>query len=62
VGLPMAGLWREVFNSDAASYGGSGAGNLGAAHAGPEPSHGLPASAEILMPPLATLFFRYEGG
>ncbi len=62
IGLPMAGVWHEVFNSDAAVYGGSGAGNLGAVHAWPDASHGLPASAEILIPPLATLYLRFDGG
>ncbi len=59
VGLPQAGVWLEVFNSDAAVYSGSGLGNAGAVAAGPWPSHGLPASAEILIPPLATVIFRY---
>jgi len=35
IGVPCAGYWREVFNSDAAEYGGSGLGNLGGANALP---------------------------
>lgn len=61
IGLPFAGRWREVVNSDAAVYGGSGAGNLGVVHAALLPSHGLPASADIILPPLATVYFEYEG-
>jgi len=59
LGLPRAGAWREVFNSDAEGYGGSGLGNLGQvwAHAGE--AHGQPASAEIVVPPLATVFLEY---
>jgi len=59
LGLPRAGAWREVFNSDAEGYGGSGMGNLGQvwAHAGE--AHGQPASAEIVVPPLATVFLEY---
>jgi 1,4-alpha-glucan branching enzyme len=60
IGLPHAGLWREVFNSDAEVYGGSGLGNLGQVVAHPQPSHGLPASAEIMVPPLSAVYLRYE--
>ncbi|MFC3070414.1 1,4-alpha-glucan branching protein GlgB [Phenylobacterium soli] len=59
IGLPHAGVWREVFNSDAAEYGGSGHGNLGSVVAIDEPSHGFPASADIELPPLATVYFQY---
>jgi 1,4-alpha-glucan branching enzyme len=62
IGLPRAGRWHEVFNSDATEYGGGGMGNLGQITARDVPFHGLPASAEILVPPLATVMFHYEGG
>ena len=58
--LPRAGRWRERLNTDATAYGGSGRGNLGAITAGANASHGQPASAEISLPPLATVFFEYE--
>ncbi len=61
VGLPFAGHWRELLNTDAARYGGSNLGNLGGVTARAEPSHGLPASAEVLLPPLATVFFEFAG-
>jgi len=60
IGLPRAGRWREILNSDAAVYGGSGLGNLGALRAHPHPCGDFPASAEMLLPPLATLFFEFE--
>jgi 1,4-alpha-glucan branching enzyme len=60
IGLPFAGRWAEVLNTDAASYGGSGLGNLGAVDAVAHPAHGQPASATLLLPPLATLFLQYE--
>ncbi len=60
VGLPRAGRWREVLNTDAAIYGGSGVGNLGVIEAVPEPWHGLPASATITMPPLGVLWLTPE--
>ena len=56
IGLPQAGAWREMFNSDAREYGGSGIGNLGEIVARPEPSHGLPASAELVLPPLSAVY------
>ena len=56
VGLPRAGRWREVLNTDAVSYGGSGVGNLGGVEAVPEPWHGKPASATITLPPLGVLW------
>jgi len=62
VGLPNAGVWREVFNSDAEAYGGSGVGNFGAVIAHGDPSHGQPASAEITLPPLATVYFVLDQG
>ena len=58
--LPAAGLWREILNSDASTYGGSGMGNMGAVAARAEPSHGKPAQASVTLPPLATLYFACE--
>ena len=60
VGLPRAGRWREILNTDADLYGGSGMGNLGGVDATDEPAHGLPASARLTLPPLATLYFKWE--
>src|SRR6266699_3052844 len=58
VGLPTAGFWRELANSDAVEYGGSGVGNLGGCQASEEPAHGRPYSAEITLPPLGAVFFK----
>ena len=60
IGLPRAGRWREILNSDAAAYNGSGLGNLGAVCAEPQPMGDFAASAAILLPPLATLYFEFE--
>ncbi len=60
VGLPLAGRWLEVLNTDATSYGGSGMGNLGAVQAIPMPWHGRPASATIVVPPLSVVWFTPE--
>ncbi|MGD9511937.1 MAG: 1,4-alpha-glucan branching protein GlgB [Geminicoccaceae bacterium] len=61
IGLPSAGTWREIVNTDAESYGGSGIGNLGSIHAEPVPWHGRPYSAGVTLPPLATLMFLADG-
>ncbi|MCC5987192.1 MAG: 1,4-alpha-glucan branching protein GlgB [Pararhodobacter sp.] len=60
LGLPRAGRWREVLNTDAAAYGGGNRGNLGALTASAHPLGNMPASAEITLPPLATLFLLPE--
>ena len=60
IGLPHAGRWREVLNSDATLYGGSNLGNQGSVIAALEPAHGLPASAVFTLPPLATLYFEFD--
>ncbi len=57
--LPSAGRWREILNTDAGTYGGSGQGNMGGVTALAEPSHGKPASARVMLPPLATLYFAF---
>lgn len=58
IGLPSAGEWREIFNSDAREYGGSGQGNLGAVLATDRASHGFPASTELTLPPLSTVYLQ----
>ena len=61
VGFPRAGRWREVINTNAACYGGSNLGNGGEIRVHEGESHGLPAHADILVPPLATVIFAFEG-
>ncbi len=56
VGLPRAGEYREVLNTDAAEYGGSGVGNHGRVRAEPVPHDGQPASAEMTLPPLGVVW------
>ena len=56
LGLPLAGSWSEVVNTDSTVYAGSGVGNLGAVDAVADPWHGRPASAVLRLPPLGTLW------
>jgi 1,4-alpha-glucan branching enzyme len=60
LGAPRAGRWREILNSDASAYGGSGVGNGGILHAGEQPSHGQPYSLALTLPPLATLLLVWD--
>jgi 1,4-alpha-glucan branching enzyme len=60
VGLPFAGRWREILNTDAASYGGSGVGNLGAVTAEHSAWHGRPTSATLRLPPAGVLWLAPE--
>jgi 1,4-alpha-glucan branching enzyme len=53
IGVPKAGRWREMLNTDAACYGGSNLGNGGAVMARSVASHGQPLSLELTLPPLA---------
>ncbi|MGH8945983.1 MAG: 1,4-alpha-glucan branching protein GlgB [Acidimicrobiia bacterium] len=63
IGVPVPGRWEEILNTDAPVYGGSGQGNLGGVDTGPlaVPHHGRPHSVDLTLPPLATLFLKYEG-
>jgi 1,4-alpha-glucan branching enzyme len=56
IGLPVAGRWDEVLNTDASEFGGSGVGNEGQVWATEATWHGLPASAELTLPPLSVLW------
>ena len=60
IGLPRPGRWREVLNTDAEGYGGSGVGNLGGIEAVEQPWHGQPFSATLAAPPLGTVWFVNE--
>jgi 1,4-alpha-glucan branching enzyme len=56
IGVPAGGRWREVLNSDAAVYGGSGVGNHGQIEATPVAGHGFYHSLNLSIPPLGALF------
>ena len=62
IGLPADGVWREILNSDAEHYGGSGMGNFGGVTAAPVPFHDRPFSAAFTLPPLAFLLLKHTRG
>ncbi len=61
IGVPHGGFWKEVLNTDATEYGGTGWGNWGGVKAADETCHGRPFSITVRLPPLAAVFFRHEG-
>ncbi len=60
VGVPSGGYWRELLNSDAREYGGSGQGNSGGAQAMPVAAHGQHHSLVLTLPPLSILVLKNE--
>ena len=60
LGVPLRGVWREIINTDAADYGGSGWGNLGGVESAPVGSHGRVDSVNLNLPPLSTIVLRWE--
>ncbi|SFR03626.1 1,4-alpha-glucan branching protein GlgB [Poseidonocella sedimentorum] len=58
IGLPEAGRWHEVLNTDAEIYGGGNRGNMGGVEAVEGESHGQPAHARLTLPPLSVLFLQ----
>jgi 1,4-alpha-glucan branching enzyme len=58
IGVPSAGRYREIFNTDAEMFGGSNVGNNGAVLAENIQAHGRPASLRITLPPLGVVVFK----
>lgn len=61
VGVPVAGRWRELLNTDAGVYGGVNMGNGGGASTIPQSLHGQAQSLALTLPPLSTLILAPEG-
>ena len=59
IGVPQAGFWREVLNSDAGEYGGSGFGNFGGVWSDPYPHHGRHQSISVKVPPLGMVILKH---
>jgi 1,4-alpha-glucan branching enzyme len=60
VGVPRPGFWREILNTDASHYGGSGQGNHGGVEAAPLGWHFRSHSLHLTLPPLGAVFFKLE--
>ncbi|MEM8992266.1 MAG: 1,4-alpha-glucan branching protein GlgB [Pseudomonadota bacterium] len=61
LGVPRAGHWVEILNTDAKIYGGAGRGNMGGATTEAAESHGRPHSLVLTLPPLTALYFEWRG-
>jgi 1,4-alpha-glucan branching enzyme len=57
LGVPLAGRYVELINTDSTYYGGSDVGNRGEVAAHPNPAKGQPASLTVVLPPLAAVVF-----
>ncbi|WP_136644582.1 1,4-alpha-glucan branching protein GlgB [Tabrizicola sp. YIM 78059] len=60
LGLPSAGRWREILNTDAEAYGGGNRGNLGGVVTEATPWHGQTQSALVTLPPLSALYLQQD--
>jgi len=60
IGVPLGGFWKEIFNSDAKDYGGSGIGNSGGVQTEEKAWHGHDQSLLVTVPPLATVLFKFK--
>ena len=60
LGVPEAGFYREIFNSDAWMYGGTDVGNSGGVETTPTKMHGRPQSINVTLPPLGFVVFKAE--
>ncbi len=58
LGLPQAGKWREILNTDAEAYGGGNRGNLGGVTTERTPWHGQTQSALVTLPPLSAVYLQ----
>ena len=58
MGLPLPGQYRQILNTDAARYGGGGAGIVEFITAEQQPWHNQPLSAALTLPPLSTLWLE----
>jgi 1,4-alpha-glucan branching enzyme len=61
LGVPHSGEWREILNSDAGAYGGSGQGNLGTVSSTPVSAQGHPHSIVLTLPPLGMVVLEWTG-
>jgi 1,4-alpha-glucan branching enzyme len=61
VGVPRGGYWKEVLNSDASEYGGSGMGNFGGVFAEDWSCHARSNALKLTLPPLSISIFKWQG-
>jgi 1,4-alpha-glucan branching enzyme len=62
IGVPEAGFWEEILNTDSELYGGSNLGNAGGVMSEDQSWMGQPHSLRMMLPPLACVIFRRREG
>ncbi|MBI3355421.1 MAG: alpha amylase C-terminal domain-containing protein, partial [Nitrospirae bacterium] len=62
IGVPEAGWYQELINTDSIMYGGSNVGNFGGIHSVESPCHDLPHSLTLTLPPLSVLLLKRKPG
>ena len=60
VGVPVAGVYQEIMNTDAEVYAGSGIGNAGQVETSAQACHGRPDSLYLTLPPLAVIMLQLK--
>jgi len=60
IGVPQAGTYREVLNTDSHFYGGSNVGNGGSVETEAVAVHGFEQSLELTLPPLGALYLAFD--
>ena len=60
IGVPCAGYWKEILNTDSKDYEGSGQGNFGGVDAVPFPWQSQPCAITVTLPPLGMVWFRFS--
>ena len=58
IGVPIAGFYSEVLNTDSSFYGGSGIGNAGGLYSQAGPCHGQSQHVSLTLPPLGMLVLK----
>jgi Alpha amylase, C-terminal all-beta domain len=62
IGVPQAGVYREILNTDSHFYGGGNVGNGGSVETVPIAAHGFAQSLKLTLPPLGALYLSFESG
>ena len=60
LGVPLAGEWKEIFNSDDKAFGGSDVRNPEPILSNPQPSHGKDHSVSLTLSPLGVIYLKYK--
>ena len=60
IGVPHPGFWKEILNSNANGYGGSGHGNAGGLWSQPISFQGRNHSLNVTIPPLGVVYFKID--